>query len=312
MIKRIKDKDVINSSYKDSGFSEKPAVKGSRLLNKDGSFNVKKTGLPFFDQFSLFHTLHQMSWTRFTIVAFAFYSIVNLLFSLAYLFIGVEGISGAFHDAPLEEFMQAFYFSCQTITTVGFGALSPSSHAIQMVSSIESFLGLMLFAIMTGILYGRFSKPRAQFVFSDKILFAPYLDGNGVMVRLANAKKTDMIEAEVQLLLGYLENGKRVFANLELERSRINFLATTWTVVHPISETSPLLNWNEEELDRREVEFVVTIKAFDNTFDQSVNSRTSYKYEDLEWNKKFISAVRYDVNGNSIIDLSLIGAYENA
>lgn len=310
MIKKIKDKEANN--YKDTGFSEKPSVKGARLLAKDGSFNVKKTGLPFFDQFSLFHTLHQMSWIKFIVVAFAFYSLVNLIFSLAYLYIGVEGISGAVFESNFEEFMQAFYFSCQTITTVGFGALSPSTNTMQLVSSLEAFLGLMLFAIMTGILYGRFSKPRAQFVFSDKVLVSPYRESTGVMFRLANSKSTDMIEAEVQFLLSYLDEGKRKFAKLELERESIIFLPTTWTVVHPIDEASPIYGWGPSEFKKREVEFIATIKAFDNTFDQSVNSRTSYKFVDVEWGQKFVSAIRYDKNGSSIIDLSLVGAYDKA
>lgn len=312
MIKKIKDKQNNAPEYEDSGFSAKVQTENRRLLNKDGSFNSRKVGLSFWDRFSLFHSLHAMSWTKFILVTFAFYSVVNLVFSFLYLAFGVEGISGAQFNSNWDAFLQAFYFSCQTITTVGFGSLSPDTHAIQLVSSLEAFIGLMLFAIMTGILYGRFSKPRAQFVISEKMIESPYLDGRALMFRLANAKNTDMIDAEIQLILGYEDQDKRKFSVLNLERSTVNFLATSWTVVHPLDEMSPLQNWTQEDFKINNVEFIASIKAYDNTFDQLVNSRTSYKFEDMEWNQKFVPVLQFDASGNSLVDLSLIGAFENA
>lgn len=306
MIKKSKEKD-----YQDSGFSSKPNLQGTRLLNKDGSFRAKKVGLGFWEQFSLFHTLHQMSWTKFIIYIFLFYSIVNFIFSFVYLAVGVEGISGAIYENKWEEFLQAFFFSCQTITTVGFGALSPNNTTIQVISSLEAFVGLMLFAIMTGMLYGRFAKPRAEFIFSEKVIVSPYQDGHGIMFRLANAKNTDMINANVDFLVGYLENGKRKFAQLGLERGSINFLPTSWTVVHPLNDDSIFKNWSPSDYIEKEVEFMVTIMAYDNTYDQNVNTRTSYKGQELEFNKKFVSMTSVNSNGEPIVDLSLIGTYES-
>lgn len=297
----------------DSGFSAKAEKEGKRLLNKDGTFNVRKIGLSFMERFSVYHWLLGMSWLRFFGVLFSGYIIVNLLFASAYYLGGIEGLSGRHDNDALGQFLEAFYFSTQTLTTVGYGFYSPISEFHSLLASFESFIGLMSFAMATGLLYGKFSKPKTRFVFSENALISPYKNGErGLMIRLANAKENQLTNVKATMMLSWIDPNsdglKRKYYLLDMEIDSIYMMATSWTLVHPMDENSPLYNLSEAELGQREAEVIVQLEGFDETYSQVVHSRTSYKSKEMVWGAKFVSILGHD-GDSATLNMDEIGSY---
>ena len=175
-------------------------------------------------------------------------------------------------------------------------------------------MGLLAFALATGLLYGRFSRPSAKIVYSENIIKSPYLDKEAFMFRLANFRSNQLIELNISVLLSMniVENNGvtiRRFFPLELERNNINLLTLSWTVVHPLNEQSPLYGLTKEDLINCEAEFLIMLKAFDDSYSQTVHSRTSYKPEDIVYNAKFDKIISTDEEGIFNIDLSKVSSY---
>jgi len=298
--------------YTDTGFSSIPEGQPERLLNQDGSLNVKRTGLGFFTHLSIFRELIEMKWWKFNLVVIASYLIINVFFALIYLWIGVEGLNVKNTENETNDFLNAFYFSAQTFSTVGYGRENPINHTANLVAVFEMLIGMMYLALATGLLYGRFSRPVSKIVFSENALFSPYREGTGFMFRLANAKNNLLIEVEVQVLLSMkvLDNQKEVrkFYQLELERTKINMLALSWTVVHPIDSNSPIENFSEHDLSEADPEFLVFVTAINDTNSQLIHARTSYKYQDIVWGAKF-SSIFKDKNKKIIVNIDRINEF---
>jgi inward rectifier potassium channel len=293
MAKKKKDE------FNDLGLGSKSLSGGARSLNKDGSFNIKKINVPFFERFNFFHELISMSWSRFMGLVILGYLIVNIIFASIYTFIGVENLTGTEGLTDFEKFLEAFFFSTQTITTLGYGRVAPVGIVANSVAAVESMLGLMTFALATGMLYGRFSKPSAKIKYSNHAVIAPYKDINGFMFRVVNPQNNQLLEVEVTVTLSLKRQGSelRDFHLLELERAKVVFFPYMWTIVHPITATSPLHELNEAELLAKDAEFIVMMKAFDESFSQVVYSRSSYKAFEIKWGQKFVHQVKHDEDG---------------
>ncbi len=298
--------------YNDLGLGTKASAGSFRSLNKDGSFNVKKTNVPFFERFNFFHTLISMSWLRFIGLILLSYTFVNLLFACIYVLIGVEHLTGVVPSSGFDNFMEAFFFSSQTITTLGYGRVAPIGIPANIVAAIESMLGVLTFALATGMLYGRFSKPSAKIKYSSKAVIAPYKDINGFMFRVINPQKNQLLEIEVTVTLSMQpkDSHLRNFHLLELERPKVVFLPSVWTVVHPISDKSPLHGLSEDELLERDPEFIIMIKAFDESFSQTVYSRSSYKASEINWGEKFVYIIKQEEYGIEV-DVGRIDETQN-
>lgn len=234
--------------YNDLGLDTKSPSSGYRALNKDGSFNVRKDNVSFFEGMNIFHSLVSMSWLQFFLVLGLGYFIINLVFASLYLIIGTEHLTGIYGTTKIDQFIEAFFFSAQTITTLGYGQIAPLNLAANIVAALESLLGLLLFALATGLMYGRFSKPFATIKYSTIAVISPYNDINGFMFRVVNPKKNQLLEVEVNVNLSIKRENSdlRDFYSLELERSKVVFFPTMWTIVHPISEKSPLYRLKRE------------------------------------------------------------------
>jgi inward rectifier potassium channel len=178
---------------------------------------------------------------------------------------------------------------------------------------MEALAGLMTFALATGLLFGRFSRPSARLGFSPKMLIAPYQNGMSLQFRVVNRRSNNVIDVEARLLLMTVqaENGKplRRFDQLELERRQVFFLPLTWTVVHPITEGSPLFGRTKEDLERLQAEVLVTMKAFDESFGQVVNARFSYRYDDMVWGARFVPTFEVEENGDLRLEVDRVGDY---
>ncbi len=296
----------------DLGLGNRPGP--GRSVNKDGTFNVRRVGLPTFRGYELYHRLITMSGFRFLGLLFLGFLVTNLLFAAVYLGLGMEHFVRTGGNAPLDRMLDAFFFSAQTLTTVGYGHISPNSHLVSAVAALESLLGLLSFALATGLLYGRFSRPHAQIRFSQQGVVAPYRGGTAFMFRFVNRRSNQLIEVEATVSLSYLdgESATRRFVTLPLERSKINLFPTSWTVVHPIDEASPLFGMQDEDLLRAQAEFIVLIKAFDDTFAQTIYQRTSYTADEVRWGVRFRSMSDLGPDGILVMDVDQVDAVEAA
>jgi len=285
-----------------------------RWVSKDGSFNVRRAGRARLRPDEFYHHLITMGGLRFLALVLLGYLLTNLVFAALYLWVGMENFTRSGGGRFLDRAMDAYFFSAQTLTTVGYGQISPKGHLASAVAAMESLLGLLSFALATGLLYGRFSRPRAQIRFSREALVAPYRGGAGLMFRLANGRSSQLIELEASVALSLLdpEGGARRFHALSLERDRVNLLATSWTVVHPIGPDSPLWGLEPEDLARARAEFIVLVKAFDDTFVQSVYQRTSYTAEEVRWRARFRPMARFAGDGRTEVDLDRVDGWEPA
>lgn len=306
--------NIINS-IKNTGFSSIPENSGTRLVNKDGEVNIIRTGLPFIQRFSVFHWLINMSWPLFFSFIFLGYILVNAGFGFLYVAFGIDGLSGDHPADYIGQFLDAFYFSSQTLTTLGYGAISPISTAHNLLATFESFLGLLSFATISGLLYGRFSKPQAKMLFTKNVLISPYKEGErGLMVRLVNKNDDQLINVNASLILSWLEDYQnkptRRFKKLDLEISHIDMLASSWTVVHPISENSPFVGWNMDILEELKVELILQVDAYDQTYSQQIHTRTSYRYDEFIWGAKFRSVLGSNEEGKSILKLDEFDDYD--
>lgn len=303
------------ANKKDLGLGDNYNENEKRLFNKDGSFNVKKEGLLRGVKDMYIHLI-EISWTKFILVLFASYFALNLFFAGIYFSIGVEYLEGANTGSPLQNFMSCLYFSSQTFTTVGYGTISPTGVPVNLIASIEAMIGLLSFALATGLLFGRFSKANLKLKFSETILIAPYNKSTekALMFRVTNRRNTTLLETSAQVIAStsYLnEKGemKRDFARLELEISEIKMFPSLWTIVHPIDEDSLFAKHSIAELKKMNLEILVMIKSHDETFGQAVYARTSYKGKEIIENASFVKSSLLNNKGDLTMDIDSIGEY---
>jgi inward rectifier potassium channel len=298
----------------DTGFGSSNNV-GGRFINKDGSFNLRKTGVPFLERFSIYHTMLTIPRWKFSAVIVLFFLSANLFYTCLYLLIGVNEFQGMIAQTDWEKFKEVFFFSTQTYTTVGYGRVNPIGDGASFVAAIEAMNGLLSFAVFTGLIYGRFSKPRANLAFSEHALVSPYQDKTALMFRFVSQKENhNLTDVSVRVTIGLqeLENEKHVykFYTLDLERERADNLPMNFTVVHPIDEKSPLYGLGFEEMKTADVEIYVLIRAFDDVYSNNVLQRTSYTYEEIKFNVKFVPMYHESEDKNTtILDLDKLNEY---
>ncbi len=273
-----------------------------RLLNRDGSFNVRREGLSFWRSMSAYHWLLTMAWWKFMALTAVSYLAINLLFAIAYLSSGPTALRAVGSNVE-SSFLQAFFFSVHTFSTVGYGSILPASVAANVVVTVESLVGLLSFALATGIIFARFSRPTAQILFSENAVIAPYEDNQAFMFRIANARHNQLIEVSAKVLLTRFENENgarmRKYYQLKLERNSVTFFPLTWTVVHPIDATSPVANATSEQLAESNAEFLVLLTGTDETFSQKVHARSSYRYNEVVCAARFVNL--FSKQGSEVI-----------
>jgi len=299
-----------------TGFGVNSENSSGRFYDRSsGGANVIKRGIGVLNRHSWYHTMLAMPRTKFLSFLLIAYIIVNLIFAGIYYLIGIDHLAGVNVGSAIKNFSEVFFFSAQTFTTVGYGRISPVGFAASAVSTFEAFLGLLSFAIATGLFYGRFSRPRAFLSFSHNAIIAPYKNGTALMFRIAPYKNNLLSEAEakVNLAMQLEENGKMVnrFFNLDLEISKINALALSWTIVHPINEKSPLYNLNYTDMANAKIEALVFVKAFDEVFSNTVVQRFSYIASEVIWGAKFKMMYHADEKkGATVLDLNKLNDHE--
>jgi inward rectifier potassium channel len=286
-----------------------------RTINRDGRFNVRRGGRTWRDK-HLYLFMISTSWPVFFLLVTLAFIAVNTLFALTYLAIGLHHLKNAYAPTAELRFVNAFFFSAHTLTTVGYGNMYPDSVVADAVSAFEALVGLLGFAIATGLMFGRFSRPSARFGFSQTMLVAPYRGSTSLQFRVVNRRSNDLTDVEARMLLMTVEaaNGRhqRRYAPLDLERTEVLFLPLTWTIVHPITESSPLYGKTREDLEHLQAEVLVMMKAFDETFSQTVQARYSYRYDEIIWGSKFAPAFDIDEHGSLRVEVNRVSDVESA
>ena len=268
-----------------------------RLLNRDGSFNVARTGLGILESFAPYHQLLTTSWGGFFAVVSLSYVVLNLIFSVAYLACGPDALLGPGSAMLGGRFSTAFFFSIQTFATIGYGQIGPNGLAANLVVTVEALVGLMYQALATGLLFARFARPTASVLFSRRAVIGPYNNvqgGRALMFRIVNRRRNEIIQLEAQVLFSAVEPDRyggtvRRYSVLPLERNMVTFFPLSWTIVHPIDDASPLAGRTPEDLDRAEAEILVLLTGIDEAFEQQVHARSSYRADEIVWNARFQS-----------------------
>ena len=283
----------------------------ARLLNHDGTFNVRRNNLGPFHPYNAYNTLLKLTIPRLLAFLCLGYLLTNALFAALYWLCGPGAIAGA-QETPLLRFEDSLFFSVQTLATIGYGRLVPVTAAANVLVAVEALVGLLGFAIVSGLLFARFTRPTAKITFSNNALIAPYEGGWALMFRLVNLRNHDL--TEVRAVVSYARwaeidgERSREFDQLTLERDSVIFLPLHWVIVHPITESSPMRGLTEATLGASEPELVCLITADDETFAQTVHARTSYDAADIVWGARFRDMYIADA-AHIAIDMSRLHDY---
>jgi len=302
-----KNINPFSKTNNDTGFGTNVKDYGGRFINRDGSFNLRKEGISLVSRYDIYHIMLNMPRWKFISIIFIFYFFVNLAFTFVYWIVGADQLHGIIATTPWAKFKELFYFSTQTFTTVGYGRVNPVGDGANIVASIEAVSGFLSFAIATGLIYGRFAKPKSYLAFSAHALISPYQDKTALMFRFVPYKENHALtDVEIKLTIGLQlrENGGEPmfkFYSLELERSRVDNLPMNWTVVHPIDDKSPLLGFSHEDMKVADVEIYVLVRGFDDVYSTIVQQRTSYVYDEIIFGRKFIPMYHESEDGKTTI-----------
>jgi len=309
--------DPLLKTNNDTGFGTNAANYGGRFINRDGTFNLRKEGVSMLERYSIYHHMLTMPRWKFVGLILCFYFTINLIYASLYLLVGSDQLTGVIATTPWGKFKEAFFFSTETFTTVGYGRVNPVGDGANLVAAIEAMSGFLSFALATGLIFGRFARPHSFLLFSDLALISPYKDMTALMFRFApykdNHTLTDVqIRVNVGLKVQMDGNAEYRYYDLTLERNKVESLPMNWTVVHPIDSQSPFLGFTQEDMEAADVELYVLIRGFDDVYSNFVQQRTSYTYDEIKFNGKFVPMYRESEDGKTtILELNKLNTYED-
>ena len=280
--------------------------------NSDGSIVARRIGIDHYHQSEIYNKLITMSWSKFFTWLGVGYFLTAILFALLYIFGDIQNMRGLTTSARIDQFVEVFLYSAQTLSTIGGAVITPAGLFNSIIFTAESLVALLGAAVITGLLYARFSRSSARMLYSKKALISPFKEGKALMIRIGNAKKNELLDVAAQVIfVKYNEfTTRRTHIELPLERQRIPYLPLTWTIVHPIDEKSPFFNLDESSLHKAEFDVMVTTMGLDRASGQNVFSAHSYTDLDIEMNAKFVSCSEVDEDGTTLVYLNRIGEFE--
>ena len=281
-----------------------------RLLNTDGSFNVRRDGLGRLESLSAYHFLLTITWPRFLLLVAAGYLATNVLFAAGYLACGLGALTG---PEPGGAAGRAFFFSVETLATIGYGVIVPANLPANLLMTFESLIGLLGFALVAGITFARVARPVPRILFSQRALIAPYRGGSAFMFRIVNLRSSQLLELRARVIFVRRGSaGDRNFEELRLERSQVVFFPLSWTVVHPIDRESPLWGLDAAALRDLDVEFLVLLTGIEETFAQNVYARRSYAASEVVWGARFKDMFARPAAGVIAVDVRRLHEYDAA
>jgi inward rectifier potassium channel len=275
-----------------------------------GAFELRKAGVSRFDFRDIYHLAIEASWLWFFFALFAFDLLINVVFAFLYL-----AGPAAIQNARPGSFSDAFFFSLETLATVGYGEMAPGTLYGHVISATEILFGLTFTAVMTGLIFVRFSKPRAKIIYAEKAVVAIHNGKPHLMVRIANGRMGLLTDARARLgalLIEYTPEGEvfRRTHDLKLLRSRLPIFALTWTLMHPLDEESPLFEYDSARLAKDDVRLFLTIEARDNDLAAAVYDMKGYAAADVAFGHRYADAVSIDEQKRTIADLGRISLLE--
>lgn len=270
-----------------------------RTLGKNGQFNIQRIGPQ--NQWDVYHYLLKLSWPKFFLISITVYLLINLVFASLYFY-----NNNSFTNAS-DSFADAFFFSVQTLSTIGYGRMAPVGLTANILVTIEVVVGMLTLAVITGLAFSRFSRPTALVLFSDVAVVTRFEGKPVLMFRMANQRSNEIVKASLTASLWRREltpEGHK-FAKLhdvKFERDTTPVFSLTWTAIHVIDEKSPLYGISPESGDRFEI--IVILTGLDATFSQSIHARTSYTCDEIIWNARFTDVIFDLPDGRRAVDLT--------
>lgn len=292
------------------GLESEVKDKGKRLLDKQGNLNIIRRGI----KGELFHKLVIMPLWQFLLWITVFYIGVSLLFGIAYFLMPPSSLGFDADINPGRYLLQCFYFSTQTLTTVGYGKVSPVSDAANIISSLETLAGWMVFAIIAGLVYGRFTLPGAGIAFSNHAVLNTRGKYPALHCKLAGNMEGILMEVEARMMLSWIEKhdneDKRVYMQLPLEVPKVYMLSLSWTLVHRVDEESPLWGKSADDLSNSHAEVMVMVTAKNELYLQTIHAQTSYIPDEIIWDARFKHTHEVNSDGDTIFYLDRLDDYE--
>jgi inward rectifier potassium channel len=272
-----------------------------RLLNRNGTFNVQTRGRGL-HAFLAYSNLVSTTWSRFFLFVAILYITLNAIFAIAYVACGPGGLVNTLNTGINSPFLKAFFFSIHTSATIGYGSVVPVGLPTNILVALESVVSLLGLAVVTGLVFARFSRPVADILFSQNAVMSWFGNLRAFQFRIINTRNNQIIDLHVRLLVSRFENNAsgvavRRYYPLTLERESVVFFPLSWTVVHVIDQQSPLYGVTEEQLCASGAEFLILLTGMDETFSQVVNARSSYRANEIVWDAKFTDIFVYDPEG---------------
>ena len=284
-----------------------------RILNEDGSYNIKRIGtIRMLKDF--YKYLVDLNTWKFSVFLVGSFLAANLVFAGIYCLIGTEHLHGI--NPNQNEFVAAYYFSAQTFTTVGYGAIAPIGNLTSFVAAMEAFVGLIAFAIATGLIYGRFSRPSTKIAFSHNVIITPHKEKMALMFKIVNQRNSVLLNTKIHVNLSLVDEDsesnmlKRQYYTIPLEVDFVRYFPLTWTLVHVINEDSPLYDLTLSEIRGKLAELLIIIEAFDETYSQTVIRKHSYAEHQWATGVKFKKNFSADDNGTIILNIHEISELE--
>ena len=274
----------------------------NRVIARNGLPNIVRIGDDHPPWRDLYHLLMTIPWSGFFAATFVLYMFGNVIFALLYL-VDPDGIA----NARPHSFWDAFFFSVQTMASLGYGAMHPTSFYTNMVVTVEALAGLLGLATITGMVFARVSRPSARVLFTDVATISMYNGIPTLMFRIRNLRRNQILEGQVMLSLLMKEvsaEGQEMyrFHDLHLLRSQTPIFALTWTVMHPIDRSSPLYGLSRQDLERLGGEAIATMTGLDETFSQTIHARQSYLPSEIFWHHRFIDIFSTRHDGRRVVN----------
>ena len=282
----------------------------ARMPVRNAAFDLRKTGIARFNLRDPYHFAVTLSWPAFIVAFLTAIAASNSLFAFLYTL-----RPGAVQNLPAGDMLRAFFFSLETMATVGYGEMAPASDYGHTIAAIEIVLGMAFTAIFTGLLFVRFSKPQARILFADKAVVTNRNNVPTLMVRIANGRLTMLTHATAKMTMIVVEitsEGQtyRRVLDIRLLRNELPIFPLTWTLEHPIDEQSPLFGLTTQDLEQREARFFIAVDARDTALGATVQDIGAFKFDQIIFNKRYSEAVSIDEEGRTIADLTRLSLIE--
>ena len=287
-----------------TGAAGSPMRRPAHLVARDGDERIARYGDDGANVRDLYSLAHTISWRGFLLSAGLVYFATNLVFGFLYWL-----QPGSIVNAAPGDFAAAFFFSVQTIATIGYGVLAPATLYANVIMTFETLVGMTMLSIVTGLVFARFSRPVARVLFSRYVVVVPRDGQSTLQLRMANQRRTQILQARVEVNLVRNEVTKegefmRRFYDLKLLRAATPVFAMSFSVMHVIDESSPLHGATAESLREEDAELVVSVTGIEETMSQTVHARYSYEAAEILWGQRFVDVLGYLPDGRRAVDFS--------